>query len=80
MLTTTPAQHIHNQCVITSGESGAGKMEAAKCIMQYIAAVSGSGTGQGDIQQIKEMVLATNLLLQSFGLCKEAAEQQFKVA
>jgi myosin-1 len=38
--------------------------------MQYIAAVSGSGTGHGDIQQIKEMVLATNPLLESFGCAK----------
>ncbi|KIJ53794.1 hypothetical protein M422DRAFT_89243, partial [Sphaerobolus stellatus SS14] len=59
-----------NQCVIISGESGAGKTEAAKRIMQYIAAVSGEGVGQGDIQQIKEMVLATNPLLESFGCAK----------
>ncbi|KAN0134867.1 P-loop containing nucleoside triphosphate hydrolase protein [Lactarius tabidus] len=57
-----------NQCVIISGESGAGKTEAAKRIMQYIAAVSG---GQdSSIQQIKEMVLATNPLLESFGCAK----------
>jgi myosin-1 len=30
-----------NQCVIISGESGAGKTEAAKRLMQYIANVSG---------------------------------------
>jgi myosin I len=57
-----------NQCIIISGESGAGKTEAAKRIMQYIANVSG-GT-DSSIQQIKEMVLATNPLLESFGNAK----------
>jgi myosin-1 len=58
-----------NQCVIISGESGAGKTEAAKRIMQYIAAVSGGEKGSG-IEGIKEMVLATNPLLESFGCAK----------
>lgn len=57
-----------NQCVIISGESGAGKTEAAKRIMQYIAAVSGGE--DSSIQQIKDMVLATNPLLESFGCAK----------
>lgn len=57
-----------NQCVIISGESGAGKTEAAKRIMQYIANVSG-GTNSS-IQEIKDMVLATNPLLESFGNAK----------
>ncbi|KAI7873701.1 P-loop containing nucleoside triphosphate hydrolase protein [Mucor mucedo] len=57
-----------NQCIIISGESGAGKTEAAKQIMQYIAAVSvGKSTA---IQEIKDMVLATNPLLESFGCAK----------
>jgi len=59
-----------NQCVIISGESGAGKTEAAKRIMQYIAAVSGEGNNTGGINDIKEMVLATNPLLESFGCAK----------
>ncbi|KAF7547444.1 hypothetical protein G7Z17_g7717 [Cylindrodendrum hubeiense] len=57
-----------NQCVIISGESGAGKTEAAKRIMQYIANVSGGESG--DIKEIKDMVLATNPLLESFGNAK----------
>ncbi|KAI8340325.1 P-loop containing nucleoside triphosphate hydrolase protein [Chlamydoabsidia padenii] len=58
-----------NQCIIISGESGAGKTEAAKRIMQYIAAVSGDGANSA-IKEIKEMVLATNPLLESFGCAK----------
>lgn len=57
-----------SQCVIISGESGAGKTEAAKRIMQYIAAVSGQSSS--GIQKIKDMVLATNPLLESFGCAK----------
>ncbi|KAK2745871.1 class II myosin [Myotisia sp. PD_48] len=57
-----------NQCVIISGESGAGKTEAARRLMQYIANVSG-GT-DSSIQQTKDMVLATNPLLESFGNAK----------
>lgn len=37
--------------------------------MQYIAAVSGGGQNSS-IQEIKEMVLATNPLLESFGCAK----------
>ncbi|ODQ44208.1 hypothetical protein PICMEDRAFT_18465 [Pichia membranifaciens NRRL Y-2026] len=59
-----------NQCVIISGESGAGKTEAAKRIMQYVAEVSGSLTNSTSIQRIKDMVLATNPLLESFGCAK----------
>ena len=57
-----------NQCVIISGESGAGKTEAAKRLMQYIANVSGGSNSS--IQEIKDMVLATNPLLESFGNAK----------
>ncbi|KAK7681022.1 class II myosin [Cerrena zonata] len=60
-----------NQCVIISGESGAGKTEAAKQIMQYIANVSvDDQAASGNITRIKDMVLATNPLLESFGCAK----------
>ncbi|KAK6332768.1 class II myosin [Orbilia brochopaga] len=58
-----------NQCIIISGESGAGKTEAAKRIMQYIANVSG-GSQNSHITEIKNMVLATNPLLEAFGCAK----------
>jgi hypothetical protein len=57
---------VHN-CVIISGESGAGKTECAKAIMRYIAAVSG---GSGEIDKVKRIILETNPLLESFGNAK----------
>ena len=57
-----------NQCVIISGESGAGKTESAKLIMNYIAAVSGKG-GDG-VDRIKHIILESNPLLEAFGNAK----------
>jgi myosin I len=56
-----------NQCVIISGESGAGKTEAAKRIMQFIAAVAGAGAG---VEHIKQVMLDSNPLLEAFGNAK----------
>ena len=55
------------QCVIISGESGAGKTEASKLIMQYIAAVSGKGA---DVTRVKNVILDSNPLLEAFGNAK----------
>eukprot|EP00026_Physarum_polycephalum_P000803 Phypoly_transcript_00804.p1 GENE.Phypoly_transcript_00804~~Phypoly_transcript_00804.p1 ORF type:complete len:1167 (+),score=243.05 Phypoly_transcript_00804:427-3927(+) len=57
-----------NQCVIISGESGAGKTEAAKKIMQYIAEVSGQGSA--GVERVKHIILETNPLLEAFGNAK----------
>lgn len=56
-----------NQCVIISGESGAGKTVAAKYIMSYIARVSGGGRR---VQRIKDVILESNPLLEAFGNAK----------
>jgi len=56
-----------NQCVIITGESGAGKTEAAKLIMKYISAVSGNSS---EIAYVKDIILQSNPLLESFGNAK----------
>jgi myosin I len=58
-----------NQCVIISGESGAGKTVCAKYIMNYISKVSGGNKSQ-KVQHIKEIILQSNPLLESFGNAK----------
>ncbi|KAJ3239347.1 Unconventional myosin-Ie [Chytriomyces hyalinus] len=60
-----------NQCVIISGESGAGKTECAKLIMNYIAAVSSRGGSSANVvDNIKQVILESNPLLESFGNAK----------
>lgn len=54
--------------MILSGESGAGKTEASKKIMQYIAEASGQ-SGQGGqssagVENVKRIILETNPLLE----------------
>lgn len=56
-----------NQCIIISGESGAGKTEASKLIMQYVAAVSGN---EGGVVRVKDMILESNPVLEAFGNAK----------
>ena len=50
-----------------TGESGAGKTEASKKIMEYIAQVSGT---RGDLEQIKNQILQSNPVLEAFGNAK----------
>lgn len=56
-----------DQCIIISGESGAGKTEASKVIMQYVAEVSGKGE---NIDTVKEQLLQSNPVLEAFGNAK----------
>ncbi|KAI8810433.1 P-loop containing nucleoside triphosphate hydrolase protein [Cladochytrium replicatum] len=56
-----------DQCVIVTGESGAGKTEASKIFLRYIAAVS-SLTDKVD--HVKDRLLNSNPCLEAFGNAK----------
>uniref|UniRef100_A0A671SY55 Unconventional myosin-Ib n=1 Tax=Sinocyclocheilus anshuiensis TaxID=1608454 RepID=A0A671SY55_9TELE len=57
----------NDQCILITGESGAGKTEASKFVMSYVAAVCGKGQ---EVNKVKEQLLQSNPVLEAFGNAK----------
>ena len=68
------AGEFRDQSIIISGESGAGKTEATKIIMQYLARITNSSAfgkgGKGEEASLEKRVLDANPLLEAFGNAK----------
>lgn len=54
-------------CGFLSGESGSGKTEASKKVLQFIAAATGH---KKDIESVKDKLLQSNPVLEAFGNAK----------
>ncbi|RHY30866.1 hypothetical protein DYB32_003958, partial [Aphanomyces invadans] len=59
-------RHHRDQAILISGESGAGKTEATKIIMSYLANMSNGGKSSSE-NSIESQVLQTNPVLEAFG-------------
>ncbi|CAD7080323.1 unnamed protein product [Hermetia illucens] len=56
-----------SQCILISGESGSGKTEASKKVLQFIAAASGHIS---TVEGVKDKLLQSNPVLEAFGNAK----------
>ena len=59
-----------NQCILVSGESGAGKTYAAKKVLEYLAHVSSTTASGCNVEEVKDRLLQSNPLLEAFGNAK----------
>jgi len=65
----TPGRKRSDQVIIISGESGAGKTEATKLIMTYLASITTTAeqSGRSSSSSLEQRVLNSNPILEAFG-------------
>ncbi|XP_050532975.1 unconventional myosin IC [Daktulosphaira vitifoliae] len=57
-------EYHREQCILISGESGSGKTETSKKVLQFIATVSRG------VETIKDKLIVSNIVLEAFGNAK----------
>ncbi|CAH2059643.1 unnamed protein product [Thlaspi arvense] len=62
-----------SQAILVSGESGAGKTESTKMLMQYLAYMGGKAESEG--RSVEQQVLESNPVLEAFGNAKTEIER-----
>lgn len=61
-------EESREQCILISGESGSGKTEASKVVLQFIAAATGHR--KNNVESVKDKLLQSNPVLEAFGNAK----------
>ncbi|ETV70586.1 hypothetical protein, variant 2 [Aphanomyces astaci] len=67
---TSMIQYDRHQSILVSGESGAGKTETVKILMEHLATMSTTTQGQSSNLAVVAKVLKSNPLLEAFGNAK----------
>ncbi|XP_012274963.1 myosin-IB isoform X2 [Orussus abietinus] len=61
------AHENRDQCILISGESGSGKTEASKKVLEYIAAATGH---KKQVEEVNVKLIGSNPVLEAFGNAK----------